>query len=38
MLRQSERKTTMFCNLGTAYYSVSCNPGPAPIWPLKGTG
>lgn len=31
MLRQSERKTTMFCNLGTAYYSVSCNPGAAVI-------
>lgn len=31
MLRQSERKTTMFCNLGTACYSVSCNPGAAVI-------
>lgn len=31
MLRQSERKTNMFCNLGTAYYSVCCNPGVAII-------
>lgn len=27
MLRQSERKTVLHCNLGTAFYSVCCNPG-----------
>ncbi len=32
MLRQSERKSVnMYCNLGTAYYSTSCNLGAAII-------
>ncbi|MGN0953577.1 nitrogenase component 1 [Dialister sp.] len=32
MLRQSERKKEVFCNLGSVYYAVSCNPDAAVVF------
>ncbi len=32
MIRQSERKNLVYCNLGNAYLSVSCNPGAVVVF------
>lgn len=32
MIRQSERKNPVYCNLGSAYFSVCCNPGAAVVF------
>lgn len=32
MIRQSERKSPVYCNLGSAYLAVACNPGAVVIF------
>lgn len=32
MIRQSERKSPVYCNLGSAYLAVACNPGAVVVF------
>lgn len=32
MIRQSERKSIVYCNLGSAYLAVACNPGAVVVF------